>query len=170
MNKNREKELLREVDRLAFVASAIIIFLLGLAYFGLETSGIIGVARAFLQGIILNLIPVFIIFAVSYALLRRIQSIKSEHEAEELAHRIVEEIRGLSYHEPAIAPTSQGSLIQNRETKVVYLVDSNGLKRPINDNDTVLYLAEMLGYQLNKIPQIESALIDPVGQIGRAHV
>lgn len=84
------KRLINETDKWAYFIAIAIITILGVAYFFLWSwqpyqtieQGI----REFTLSIITNLIPVFLIFALSYAFLRRIQSIKSDDEQENLVN------------------------------------------------------------------------------------
>jgi len=88
-NKNRQREILNELDRLAFWSCAIAIVILSLTYFLialLMTNYPIG--RDFLLGILTNLIPLPLLFALSYAFLRRIQAIRAEQDSEELIKKI----------------------------------------------------------------------------------
>lgn len=69
-----------------------------LLYFiiGLQTqppNALLLVAREFALAIITNLIPILIIFLISYTLFRRIQIIKAEQETSDLALRIAQELR-----------------------------------------------------------------------------
>lgn len=87
--ESRESELWRELDKLAFWLSAITLTLLTIAYF-LVASFLdpLLLLRNFLLAIITNLIPIFLIFALSYAFLRRIQFIRSERDNETLSQKI----------------------------------------------------------------------------------
>jgi hypothetical protein len=94
MSKSREQELLRELDRLAFVVSGVMILILSAVYFIVaEAEGIPSAVREFVLSVTVNLIPIFLIFVASYALFRRIQTIKSDQETDELVGRIVDKVR-----------------------------------------------------------------------------
>lgn len=97
MNNEREKNLWKELDALAFWASTIAIIILAIAYFvigGIKPSeeSIWSLACSFAMEIIANLIPVFLLFAGAYAFFRRIQAMRSEQETEELVSRISDKI------------------------------------------------------------------------------
>jgi hypothetical protein len=98
MREEREKQLLSELDRLAFIASGIAIAILASLYFvvGLQVQSanpFLLVAREFVLAIITDLIPILIIFLISYTLFRRIQTIKAEQQTSDLAVQIAQEIR-----------------------------------------------------------------------------
>jgi hypothetical protein len=168
MEQKRERELLRELDKLAFIASGVIIAVLIASYFVVASNTeLLPIVREFIQGIILNLIPIFLLFVVSYALFRRIQTIKSEHETDELAKRIASEIKAPDSDEsghtspPFLATLDL--LVQNQATKEVYVLDRFGLRRSIPDEDTVLYFLQALGYEHNELSQMPSEMLKPTG-------
>lgn len=94
-HRKREEELWKEIDRLALWSSAIAILLLTLAYFLIPNFIQNTLIRDFLMGIITNLIPVFLLFALSYVFLRRIQTIRSERDTEVLVRRIANTVRSM---------------------------------------------------------------------------
>jgi hypothetical protein len=149
--------------KLAATAAVIVIALLAVAYFVTASSNLVEVMRDFIMGIILNLIPVLFVFAVSYALFRRIQAIKSESETDDTVKKIVDALGKAQGQGLTSEPTKGDMLVQNADNKIVYLVDRLGLRRPISDDDTARYFAAMLGYQPDEIPQVASHLIRPIG-------
>lgn len=94
-HRKREEELWKEIDRLALWSSAIAILLLTLAYFLVPNFVQNTLIRDFLLGIITNLIPVFLLFALSYVFLRRIQTIRSERDTENLVRKITNTVRSI---------------------------------------------------------------------------
>ena len=100
MSNNREKNLWKEMDRLAFWASIAAIVILTVIYFAIgrmkpDEESIWSTACVFVLDIIANLIPVLLLFMGSYALLRRIQAFRTEQETEELASKIASKVAGL---------------------------------------------------------------------------
>ena len=97
MSNQREKDLWKEIDRFAFWTSLLAIIILTVAYFliaGVWTgeAQLLNVTQIFLLNVIANLIPVLFLFASSYALFRRIQTLKAEREVEELSQQIAEKV------------------------------------------------------------------------------
>ena len=137
MSDKLEKNLWKELDRIAFIASAVAIVLLCVAYYfiGLTnpTPGTSNfVLRAFMLDVIANLIPAFLLFAGSYAVFRRIQALRSQREVEELAStvsakvmdplksdldRIKEELAALGSESPASLLPARRLLTQVYEEK-----------------------------------------------------
>lgn len=86
-SNGREQELLGALDRLIFVIAAVALVVLTASYFILPSiSTISQPVKDFLQAIITNLIPVLLLFILSYVAYRRIQSIRSQHDTEVLAN------------------------------------------------------------------------------------
>jgi hypothetical protein len=88
------RTLLQEVDRLAYVASIGLALAFSAGFFLLwmwqpSNESFWRVVREYALALIPNLVPVFVIFAFSYAFLRKIESIKSNYERRELAALIV---------------------------------------------------------------------------------
>ncbi len=95
--EQREKALWKELDRLAFWASLFTITLLTVAYFLIASSApsdtqVLSIAHTFALNVIANLIPTFILFVVSYVLLRRVQNLKTSKESEEIAEEIANRV------------------------------------------------------------------------------
>lgn len=162
MTQHRERELLQELDKLTTILSLVAIVALVLLYFLLATStNLDSHLRDFGLGIILNLIPILLVFVVSYFLFRKIQSLKSDQEKDELAEefskRIESKIRSSTTFEasPIAVATSESRepILQNPNNGEVYLIDRNGFPRPIKDKNTLLYFAEVLGYQPDQLPK-----------------
>jgi membrane protein implicated in regulation of membrane protease activity len=87
------QELLRQFDRYTIIVAIGSIIVLSVAYFvlgsfNLSPGSIWDMARQFAMSLITNLIPVFLLFAVTYALFRQVQQIKSEQEIESLVGKI----------------------------------------------------------------------------------
>jgi hypothetical protein len=96
MSKQREKELWKELERLAFWVAMLLTVLSVVAYFVIagsvpenpEPSDV----RVFVLNVITNLVPTLLLFVVGYIFLRRIQSMKAEKEAEEFADMIASKV------------------------------------------------------------------------------
>jgi len=94
MNKRkREDNLWKALDQLAFWLSGLAILILTLGYFAIPSFIVASPLRDFLLGIITNLIPVFLLFALSYAFLRQIQSIRSEQETDFLVEKVINSLK-----------------------------------------------------------------------------
>jgi hypothetical protein len=96
---NREKDIWRELDRIAFGALAFGIALFSILYYIIGISNPIeGTPHYILQGfflnVIANLIATLLIYAVSRGFLRRIQALQSQHKDEELASMVSAQIVG----------------------------------------------------------------------------
>lgn len=117
-DKRREEALWKEVDKLAFWSSAIAIVLLSASYFIIPSFTSNDLVRDFLLGIITNLIPVFLLFALSYAFLRRIQAIRSDRDNEILIQRITSTIRSDVLNELANAQHGVTTEIARVQTQV----------------------------------------------------
>jgi hypothetical protein len=90
---NRERELWQQFDQLSFWVSAVAMILLAGAYYLIslttpDPNSFWDIAKSFSLNVITNLIPVILLFIGSYALLKRIQKLRTEHETEELAEKI----------------------------------------------------------------------------------
>lgn len=98
-NTNPTKTLLDEIDRIAYFTSFLVILLLLVLYYILwqwkKKSGIDAPIDEglieFLISIITNIIPVFLGIIISYAVFRRIQSVKSEQDKKDLVMQISQE-------------------------------------------------------------------------------
>jgi hypothetical protein len=117
-NKKREEALWKEVDNLAFWSSAISTVLLGASYFIIPSFIKNDLVREFLLGIITNLIPVFLLFALSYAFLRRIQAIRSDRDNEVLIQQITSTIRSDVLNELANAQKVVATELARVQTQV----------------------------------------------------
>jgi hypothetical protein len=60
-------------------------------------------------------------------------------------------------------PLRPDVLVEAAETHTIHLVDRFGLARPVDDPDTVLYLAEILGYQPGDLPEVPQDAVKRVG-------
>lgn len=134
---SKTKRLLTETDRLAYISSVLFTILLGVGYFTLwgwqTTQANEKAIREFSLSIITNLIPVFLLFAFSYALFRRIQSIKAEEEQEELALGIVNEMQNRLEEQLPSLFTSEFSDISNRLELLAKTADFAGRKEELAD-------------------------------------
>lgn len=75
----RMEKVFKELDRLSFWGSIILIATLTMFYFFISQMGFISDnIKAFLIGIITNLIPTFLLFCISYFLIRRFQILRTE--------------------------------------------------------------------------------------------
>src|SRR5689334_18862521 len=84
---------LKEWDRVLYLAAIILIVLLTSLFFVLATSAppqnsIVSSVYEFVAAIITNVVPVLIIFTLSFALLRRIELVRVEQQRKELAENI----------------------------------------------------------------------------------
>ena len=92
----RTKALLNEIDRLAYIVAIGLSTVLVFTFFLIqswEPPKELAAVRELALALIPNLVSVLLIFAFSYALLRRVQSIKSEQESDELAGRVATELQ-----------------------------------------------------------------------------
>jgi hypothetical protein len=97
MSNKREKDLWKELDKLAFWASALAIAVFAASYFIIagtapSEDSFWAIVRTFALDIIANLIPTFLLFAGSYALLRRIQILKAQRETEDLSEELASKV------------------------------------------------------------------------------
>lgn len=95
--KEREKNLLNAFDWLIFLIAAITLVGLIILHFLVPNVQILSLElQTFLQTLIANLIPVPLLFVISYAVYRRIQTIRDEHDRnlfiENLASNLADEI------------------------------------------------------------------------------
>lgn len=92
-NQSREHALLSAFDWLIFIIATVALALLILAYFVLPKLLVASNAwLIFLQSIITNLIPVLLLFVLSYIAYRRIETIRSERETELLAQKVADDV------------------------------------------------------------------------------
>lgn len=86
-------DLWKALDRLAAIASVILVLALTYLYFQLPSWSFLPQhVREFLMAILTNIIPVYILFAVSYFLLRQIQKIRDRQKNEDVAKQIAQEV------------------------------------------------------------------------------
>lgn len=91
--RSTSKSLWEELDRITYLGSIGGSVILSIMYFLLWFSNpteasFLAAAREYVLALITNFVPIFLIFALSYALLRRIQFIRSEQESDALATNI----------------------------------------------------------------------------------
>lgn len=97
MSSQQDDDVWKELDRLAFIATIVIIFLLLIAYFLIAQSPrpenkYWDITRTFLLDVIPNLLPTFLLVAGSYALIRRIQTIRERKQADLLSEQIASKV------------------------------------------------------------------------------
>ncbi|MFZ4657091.1 MAG: hypothetical protein ACOYNY_08780 [Caldilineaceae bacterium] len=79
--KEREKKLLNALDWLIFLVASVTLAALIIFHFLIPNVQVLTLElRTFLQTLIANLIPVPLLFIISYAVYRRIQTIRDEHD------------------------------------------------------------------------------------------
>lgn len=98
MSQKRESNLWNELYFFQFIGASVVIVLLVAIYFIItftnpNEGSNWAVARLLALSVIANLIPIFVLFTGSYALFRRIQTLRSERDTENLASKISSEIR-----------------------------------------------------------------------------
>lgn len=94
---NHTEQLLGQFDRLAYLGALVLIILLVGLYFWVaafnpSANSALEYAQKLALGLIPNLIPILLLFVLSYALFRKIQQIKSEQETDSLANKISSEV------------------------------------------------------------------------------
>lgn len=157
-SNNREQELLGALDRLIFVIAAVALIVLTASYFILPELLTIPLSvKDFLQAIITNLIPVLLLFILSYVAYRRIQSIRSQHEIEVLANFVAANV--VSQIEAAAGITFLDQLPQSinsdfESSEDLWLVGV-ALTTPLNT------LYSLMEKKLKKGHSIKILLIDP---------
>lgn len=85
--------LLREYDKLCLWFSLVLVILLAAAYFIIEAFFSATVWGVFITSLIIEFIPVFIAFVVSYLLLRHVQSIRQQNQEEKIAEAVADLIQ-----------------------------------------------------------------------------
>jgi len=88
MSNKRETKLWQEIGWLRFLLAIAVTFILGIAYFAVwqwSTS----IWRELLLSIIANIIPVPLVFILVYIAFRRIEELRSERDADELADKVI---------------------------------------------------------------------------------
>jgi hypothetical protein len=119
-SKTTTKALWEELDRIAYFSSigacvffSIVYFLL---WFWNPAKDSFSVAiREFFLALITNLVPIFLIFALSYALLRRIQFIRSEQESDALATDIANKTQAAVVSELQIVKQKMDEILEYAE-------------------------------------------------------
>jgi uncharacterized membrane protein YhaH (DUF805 family) len=109
MDDHRENELLKELDRLAFIGSAFLMLILIVVYFVVDQGTHHSIVQDFVLSVVTNLIPVLIIFVASYVLFRRVQEIRSEKSTFNLVEQMIKRIGALlpkNLNEPQISEIS----------------------------------------------------------------
>ena len=99
----RIKDLLAALDWLIFVIAIIAIFFFTIVYFSIDSIQIEESIKDFLKAIITNLIPVLLLFVVSYVAYRRIETIRYRNDTECLSDLLSDElVRKLSHPDTKI--------------------------------------------------------------------
>ncbi|MDJ0675948.1 MAG: hypothetical protein QNJ36_11290 [Calothrix sp. MO_167.B42] len=99
----RIKNLLAALDWFIFVIAIIALFCFTVAYFSIPSIPIDEPIKDFLQAIITNLIPVLLLFVVSYVAYRGIQAIRYKNDTEDLSDILSDElVRKLSHPDTKI--------------------------------------------------------------------
>ncbi|MBN1538291.1 MAG: hypothetical protein JW908_16260 [Anaerolineales bacterium] len=93
MPTKQGNDIWKEIERFSFLASIIILLVLAVIYWLIAQSPqpnikLWDIARTFALDVISNLFPTFFLFALSYALIHRIQIIRDENQANVLAETI----------------------------------------------------------------------------------
>jgi len=79
--RDREKKLLNALDWLIFLIATVLLIVFIMLYFAIPNiQTLSSEVRGFVQALLVNLIPIPLLFVVSYAVFRRIQTIRSEHD------------------------------------------------------------------------------------------
>jgi Mg2+ and Co2+ transporter CorA len=88
----REREIIdnvfKELDRIAFWVSLVVITFLVIVYFLLPSTTIDDDVQYFLQSVITNFIPTILLFMFSYILVRKFQKLRSEYNQETTVQNI----------------------------------------------------------------------------------
>ena len=120
MSNNRERELWTELGRRDYLLAGAILVILAIAYgiIGWVTPGrpsgenVLHILCRLGQDVIANIIPVSLLFILSYLFLRRVQALRSEQETQQLASRVSSEVAKLLEQELA-ALTEEGLVIHS---------------------------------------------------------
>lgn len=91
---SRTRTLLREFDKLTMIVAVIVFVLLVVGYFGLGSWAPKAEWVDLTKGVIVNLIPVCILFVCSYVALRRVQAIRDKERDEEIAALVTHGVQG----------------------------------------------------------------------------
>lgn len=109
MPNKLEKKLWKEIGWLRFILAITVTIVLGVAYFAIwqwNTS----IWRELYLGIIANLIPIPVVFILVYIAFRRIEELRSERDAEELADKVVLRLIEIAKIQTATSGESRSSL------------------------------------------------------------
>ena len=97
MSNKREAKLWKELDWLRVLLAIFATVLLIVAYFSIvEWKAIESTWREFLLSIIANLIPAPLVFVCAYIAFRRIEELRSERDADELADKVVQRLNKIA--------------------------------------------------------------------------
>jgi hypothetical protein len=92
--KDKQHELFRALDRFIIIVASLSVPLLMVAYFALPRFTFINDEwRGFLQAILTELIPIPLLFIVTYVAYRKIQNIRSNHDTEVLAATVADFVK-----------------------------------------------------------------------------
>lgn len=91
--RSRTRTLLQEFDKLTAIVAVVVLVVLVLGYFGLGSWAPRAEWVDLTKGIIVNLIPVSILFVCSYIVLRRVQAIRDKERDEQLAELVTQGVR-----------------------------------------------------------------------------
>lgn len=94
MSNKREAKLWKELDWLRVLLAIAVIIILTIAYFSVSQWKA-NVWRDFVLNIIANSIPTFLLFVLAYFLFRRIEELRSERDADELANKVAQKFAEL---------------------------------------------------------------------------
>lgn len=87
MSNKREAKLWKELDWLRVLLAIAVMIILTIAYFYVSKWEV-STWRDFLLNIIASLIPTFLLFVLAYFTFRRIEELRSEKDADELADKV----------------------------------------------------------------------------------
>lgn len=90
MDNKRETHLWEQIDRLIFIIAILgLIILIGSYFLVANSEHIESTVRNLILNIITNIIPTFLLFIGAYLVFRRIENLRSERDADEIANRVV---------------------------------------------------------------------------------
>lgn len=97
MVEDRDRSLWEEIDRFAFWVSALIIGVLIIVYYQISRTPsnegtFWNILRTLSLDVLANLLPVLLVFSISYVLFRRIQALRSERDTEAVATKVASTI------------------------------------------------------------------------------
>jgi hypothetical protein len=92
-NRDSTEDIFKEIDKIALLLSVgVLIFLIVLYFWFLEIATVSENVRQFAEAIITNLIPTFLLFCVSYLLIRRFQILRTKHSQQQFVDDITKAI------------------------------------------------------------------------------